>query len=138
MGKCHGNIEGLATLIKKAKEDPKFFHSLIWETEKAVSTLDFLNRDEKAAILRINPEDLIVDLATGNLGGASGLAANCGGSCGVSCGGSCGVSCGVSCATSCATSSLITDPTNAIRPEDLTSRIESGLANARFNRFSRY
>jgi len=134
-------IEGLADLIRKAKDDPKFFHSLIWDTEKAVSSVDFLSREEKAEIMRINPEDLVVGLATGrfNSGPSVDRYSSCGGSCGVSCGASCGISCGVSCASSCGASSLITDPSTqtSIPSVDLTGRIQNELVAQRFSSFTR-
>ncbi|MCH4892590.1 MULTISPECIES: hypothetical protein [unclassified Sphingomonas] len=134
------NIEGMANLIRQAKEDPKFFHNLVWKTEETLGSVGFLSREEKAAILRINPEDLVVGLATGRFSPGS-LAENCGASCGGSCGGSCGVSCGgscgVSCGVSCATSSLRTDPGSlVINPAEIGERVQAEI-NQRFASFMR-
>ena len=137
------NIEGMAALVKRAKEDPEFFHALVWDTEKSLDSVEFLTRGEKAAIMRIDPEDLVVGLATGDFGAVSN-AQDCGGSCGVSCGASCGISCGVSCATSCAVSEMMTDPTAAVsRPTEMLGRnmlertIHDEISRARFTRFQR-
>jgi hypothetical protein len=134
------SIEGMASLIKQAKEDPKFFHNLVWKTEETLSSVGYLSRDEKASILRVSPEDLVVGLATGRFTPGT-LAADCGASCGGSCGGSCGVSCGgscgVSCGVSCASSSLRTDPGSlVINPAELADRIQTEI-NQRFANFSR-
>jgi hypothetical protein len=142
------NIESMATLIKKAKEDPNFFHRLVFETEDTLASLDFLSRREKSALMRIEPEDLIVGLATGDFG-AIGVVeecgSSCGSSCGGSCGGSCGISCGVSCGTSCAVSELMpANPGEVVRPatetierDKLIRDIESEVARANFSRFRR-
>jgi hypothetical protein len=101
---------GISLLIERAKKDSKFFHDLVWNTEASLSSLDFLSRSEKAALLAISPEDLIVGLANGFKGGS---AAACGGTCGASCGASCGGSCGGSCTVTCAASC----PATGVKPE---------------------
>jgi hypothetical protein len=91
-----------------AKEDPRFFHRLIWNTEEAVADLDYLTPAQKESILAVQPEDLIVGLAC-NPAKAVIIAADafeeiagvCGASCGASCGGSCAATCAGSCAGSC-------------------------------------
>jgi hypothetical protein len=99
---------GLDKLVQEAREDPKFFHDLIYNTESVVGRLDYLSRQEKAGILSIDPDSLIVGIA-GRLrpgGEVEVCGASCGGSCGAtcaaSCAGSCGASCGGSCQNSCA------------------------------------
>lgn len=134
--------EGMSQLVKKAKEDPKFFHELIWHTEKTLSSLDFLTRSEKASLLAVKPEDLVVGLASGFGGGP---VADCGGTCGASCGGSCGASCGgsctVTCAASCPATGVIPDPgQEVINPaethtaQELSTQISKTLGQ----KFSRY
>lgn len=110
---------GLQRLILDAKNDPEFFHRLVWDTGETVQQLDYLTDVQKESILAVQPEDLVVGLAsnpvkTGALTreafseldlvsvcGAS-CGASCGGSCGASCAGSCAGSCGMSCENSCA------------------------------------
>lgn len=138
------NIQGMAELVKRAKDDPKFFHSLIWNTEDALSSVGFLSRNEKAEIMKIDPEDLVIGLATGQIGSAAD-GDTCGASCGGSCGGSCGISCGVSCATSCAVSELVVDPGTAVSTptavdfqKDMLARsIDNELSRRRFSSFRR-
>ncbi len=136
----------LEKLIEKTKNDPQFFHDLIWDTEKVLSTTDFLTRQEKAAFLAINPENLIVGLATGSFGGRisdhhNNCGASGGDSCGASCGGSCGVSCEASCATTCATSHLLEDIGDAVSNPALAQHIFEqvgvGLKTAAFGQFTR-
>jgi len=92
--------EAILRLIAHSKNDPQFFHDLIWNTEKALDSLDYLTRQEKAFILAINPEDLVVGLATGALIDRGIVATY--DSCGPNCGGSsCGMTCGDTCEGSC-------------------------------------
>lgn len=137
--------EGMSLLVKKAKEDSKFFHDLIWNTEKVLSSLDFLSRSEKAAILSIKPEDLIVGLAGGNVaeecGGTCG--ASCGASCGATCGGSCGGSCTATCAASCAVTGAVVEngddvinPSQSLSADELSSQIVKAIGE-NFSRFKR-
>ncbi|MBN3815596.1 hypothetical protein G3N57_02805 [Paraburkholderia sp. Se-20369] len=101
------NTEGISKLIEEAKANPDFFHDLVWNTEKAIASIDYLTRKEKAAILSVDPDQLVVGLVSGGRGtspvevcGVS-CAGSCGGTCVASCVGSCGASCGGSCETSC-------------------------------------
>ncbi len=142
-------MEGLATLIAKARSDAKFFHALIWNTESVLKDVDFLSREEKASLIRFSPEDLIVGLATGRLVPGDPVAtcgATCGASCGGSCGATCGASCGASCTTTCSSScgascattggSTITDP--IFDPaERLTEQIRTAIDSQSFSRFQR-
>jgi hypothetical protein len=101
------NTEGIGKLIKEARGNAQFFHDLVWNTEKTITSLDYLTRLEKARILAVNPESVVSGLVTGGLGtspvevcGAS-CGGSCGGTCAASCVGSCGGSCGGSCDNSC-------------------------------------
>lgn len=118
--------EGLQRLVRDARENPQFFHDLVWNTDRTVTGLEYLSAREKASILAVDPASLIggvggqveVEVCGASCGGSCGgsCAASCGGSCGASCGGSCenscagtcggscGTSCGNSCAGSCVTS----------------------------------
>lgn len=120
-------IEGMAELIRKAKEDPEFFYSLVWETEKALGSADFLSREEKAAIMRVRPEDLVIGLATGRFG-AGAADDNCPGSCAQT--SHCTYTCSVSTVTDPA--SLVINPAAA-----LAARIQSVIASGRFSHFTR-
>lgn len=99
---------GLDRLVREAREDPAFFHDLVYNTEDVIGRLDYLSRQEKASILSIDPDSLVVGIA-GRLqpgGELEVCGVSCGGSCGAtcaaSCAGSCGASCGGSCQSSCA------------------------------------
>ena len=46
------NYEGMAALISRARDDEQFFHNLVWDTENALSSVDFLSREEKASLLK--------------------------------------------------------------------------------------
>lgn len=107
---------GLRKLIEQARADPKFFHDLVYDTEKTITRIDYLTRREKAAILMIDPDRLVagligkvnpggsVEVCGVSCAGSCGATcmASCVGSCGGSCGGSCESSCGATCGASCA------------------------------------
>ncbi|GGD08959.1 hypothetical protein [Hyunsoonleella pacifica] len=76
-------------LLKEVKGDPKLLHSLIFETEKAIDKLEFLDRKTKASILALDPEEFI-GVITGDIGTAAGCDVTCTSSCGVTCNQSCG------------------------------------------------
>ncbi len=57
--------EGISKLIAKAREDAAFFHQLVWKPEAVLASLDFLSREEKAALVATDPETLVEELATG-------------------------------------------------------------------------
>jgi hypothetical protein len=121
--------ESLEKLVNQAKSDPKFFHDLVWNTERILDSISYLSREEKASILSIKPEDLVAGLATGVIGPGVGPISECGGTCGASCGGSCGASCGGSCTVTCAASCPATGLMPA-GPESIINPAELGL-NAR-------
>jgi len=140
------NGEAMERLVKQAKSDAQFFHNLIWNTEKALDSLDYLTRQEKASILAINPEDLVVGLATGKLIDP-GIVATCGISCGASCGGSCGGTCGGSCGGSCTVTCSVSggmpsefgeviNPAETLSSDILSRQIQKQIEN-NFSRFNR-
>jgi hypothetical protein len=94
----------LEQLTKRAREDPQFFHDLVFEPERALASADFLERREKSKIIAIEPEAVIAGLA-GLFAGEEVLSLcgqTCGDSCGRTCGtGSCGETCGSSCRGTC-------------------------------------
>lgn len=98
---------GLRKLIEQARADPKFFHDLVYDTEKTITRLDYLSRREKAAILMVDPDRLVGSLIGKDKPGGSvevcgvSCAGSCGATCVASCVGSCGGSCGGSCESSC-------------------------------------
>jgi hypothetical protein len=112
------DTSGINRLVQEARDDPQFFHDLIYNTERVIGRLDYLSRQEKAGILAIDPDSLVVGIAGrlkpgtvvevcgASCGGSCGAtcAASCAGSCGASCGGSCQNSCGGTCGGSCGAS----------------------------------
>jgi hypothetical protein len=93
--------EAVEQLIDKAKKDPKFFHSLVFDAENTIGGLDFLDRREKAMLVALSPDDVFSGLL-GLIRSASGEAAVCGYSCEDSCDNTCGGSCFGTCmSTSC-------------------------------------
>src|SRR5829696_6439689 len=81
--------EGLSRLVEQARKDPAFFHSLVFEPEKALAELTYLDRREKGAIVSLRPEDVIAGLA-GLIVSPGGAAAVCDYSCHDSCDDTCG------------------------------------------------
>jgi hypothetical protein len=102
------NTDGIKKLIHETRANAQFFHDLVWDTEKTIAQIDYLTRQEKANILSLKPENVIVGLVGAGRGvtpievcGVS-CGGSCGGTCAASCAGSCGASCGGSCENSCA------------------------------------
>jgi hypothetical protein len=95
-------------LVREARQDSQFFHDLIYNTESVIGKLDYLSRQEKASILAIDPDSLVIGVAGKFRPGGDvevcgvSCAGSCGGTCAASCAGSCGASCGASCQNSCA------------------------------------
>jgi hypothetical protein len=54
--------EALDRLVEQAQNDPEFFHGLVFKPEETLAKIDFLDRQEKARILELNPEDVIAGL----------------------------------------------------------------------------
>jgi hypothetical protein len=99
----------LQRLMREAREDPQFFYDLVWNTESAISRIDYLSDAQKEAVLSVQPEDLVVGLAAAPIRQVVEIRhvegeEFCGASCGVSCGGSCSATCGASCGGSCGAS----------------------------------
>ena len=55
--------EALDRLVEQAKNDPAFFHGLVFKPEETLAKIDYLDRAEKAKILELSPEDVIAGLA---------------------------------------------------------------------------
>ncbi|MFX0185307.1 MAG: hypothetical protein ACFE95_19670 [Candidatus Hodarchaeota archaeon] len=53
------NYRGIKKLVDQAREDPKFFHALIFNTESILKDIDYLDREIKANLMRNNPEKII-------------------------------------------------------------------------------
>jgi hypothetical protein len=93
--------EALQKLIEQAREDPQFFHDLVFKPDAVIGRLDYLNRREKGMIVGIAPEDVIAGLA-GLFVNPGGTVAECGSTCGSgSCTNTCDSSCGDTCRSSC-------------------------------------
>jgi hypothetical protein len=82
--------EEVSKIMKKAKEDPQFFHELIFDTEKAIAKLD-VDRRIKGRLLSISPENALAAIIAGvGIGGEMRegpgvLRMGCPHTCGVSC-----------------------------------------------------
>jgi hypothetical protein len=64
--------EEVSKIMKKAKEDPQFFHELIFDTEKAIAKLD-VDRRIKGRLLSISPENALAAIIAGvGIGGVRG------------------------------------------------------------------
>jgi hypothetical protein len=93
--------QALHELVEQARSDPEFFHSLVFEPEKALGQASYLDRREKAMIISLTPEAVIAGLA-GLFVNPGGTIAECGTTCGSgSCTNTCDSSCGDTCASSC-------------------------------------
>jgi hypothetical protein len=53
------DIEQFKQLVDRARNDPSFFHSLVFDPEKAITEIPGLDRLSKAGLLGINPEVLL-------------------------------------------------------------------------------
>ncbi|MCK5507546.1 MAG: hypothetical protein KAI50_03380 [Desulfobacterales bacterium] len=80
------DAKALQRLVAQAKEEPKFFHALVFDTENVLSKLDYLDRETKAALVAISPEEVIATIG----GEVMGCDVTCTSSCGVTCNKSCG------------------------------------------------
>lgn len=77
----------LEQLAAQARSDPAFFHALVFDTEKVLAKLDYLDRSAKASLVAISPEEIIGIL----VGKLNYCGFTCSDSCGFTCGaGSCG------------------------------------------------
>src|SRR5262245_2329527 len=102
--------QGLKRLVEEARRDSTFFHGLVFGPEKGIGRLKYLDRKAKAALLAINPENVIRNLVPsvstwcGETCGGSSCNTTCGGD---SCRSTCGSSCGTTCASSCTDTSKL-------------------------------
>lgn len=71
--------QSISKLIEKAKKDPKFFHSLVFNPESVLAEID-LGREEKARLVAMDPEEFIDDLIGGKLQDCT-VTVNCGSTC---------------------------------------------------------
>ena len=83
------NAKQFNQLLKEVENDPKFLHALVFDTERALEKLNFLDRKSKAAILSLEPQEFI-GVIVGDIGPAAGCDVTCTSSCGVTCNDSCG------------------------------------------------
>jgi hypothetical protein len=78
----------LAAIVERAKNDPAFFHALVFQPEDALKELRDVDRRIKGTIIGANPERIVELVASGTV---SWCDVTCTSSCGVTCsGGSCG------------------------------------------------
>jgi hypothetical protein len=109
--------ESFEKLVEQARNDPKFFHALVFDPERTIATLEYLDRREKAMLVALRPEDVISGLL-GLVTSAGGAVAVCGHSCEDSCDDTCGAG---SCLGTCLSSSC--DHTCGARSCDVTVEI---------------
>lgn len=53
----------LQKLVEQARNDPQFFHALVFDTESVLKQIDYLDRAAKAALVAISPEEVIATIA---------------------------------------------------------------------------
>lgn len=73
-------------LVELAKNDPAFFHALVFDPEKTMEKTGFLDRSTKGAIVGKDPAEIVAKIA--------GINQYCGNTCSSSCDNTCGGSCG--------------------------------------------
>lgn len=52
----------LQKLVDQARQDPKFFHALVFNTESVLKQIDYLDRGTKSALVEISPEKVIATI----------------------------------------------------------------------------
>jgi hypothetical protein len=89
------NTEQFKQLAERAKNDPTFFHNLVYNPQQAIEAFQGLDRETQARLLSLDPEEVVERLVVAIV--------KCGVTCGDdSCERTCGTrSCGVTCASSC-------------------------------------
>ncbi len=98
------SAEGIKRLVEEARKNAQFFHDLVFDPEKVILSLDYLDRRTKGALLQLNPSKLFQNIIPtvaaecGDTCGGSSCSSTCGSG---SCIGTCGSSCGGTCASSC-------------------------------------
>jgi hypothetical protein len=60
-------VEQANRLVEQAREDPQFFHELVFNTDNVLSGLDYLDRESKAELEAISPEEVIAAMISGQL-----------------------------------------------------------------------
>ena len=92
---------GIKRLVEQARSDPRFFHELVFNTDKAIAKATYLDEKSKATLRRLNADHLLrnhlPDIAAecGDTCGAGSCSSTCGaGSCLDTCKSSCGSTCG--------------------------------------------
>jgi len=53
------DIEHFKQLVDRARKDPSFFHSLVFDPEKAMKEIQGLDRLSRASMLAVNPEAIL-------------------------------------------------------------------------------
>jgi hypothetical protein len=98
------SADALKKLVEQARSSPAFFHELVFDPEKVIGRLKYLDKKTKSKLLAIDPAQLIrnlvpIDVAEcGDTCGAGSCSNTCGaGSCLDTCKSSCGGTCGNSC-----------------------------------------
>lgn len=54
-------------LLEKSRKDKSFFHGLVFNTEATVNSADFLSEETRERILKVDPAEVIKDIAYGEL-----------------------------------------------------------------------
>jgi hypothetical protein len=81
--------EAIERLMERARNEPEFFHRLVFDPERTIAELDYLGRREKAMLVSRSPEDVVSGLV-GLIRGPGDVLAVCGHSCEDSCDSTCG------------------------------------------------
>lgn len=112
------SAEAMKKLANRARTDPQFFHELVFDPEKVISGLSFLDQRSRQALLRVNPDTIIRNLFPGDVMECGGTCGD--GSCTSTCGaGSCLDTCKSSCGSTCGAKSCDhTSGMGKIIPED--------------------
>ena len=98
----------LSRLIEQAREDPQFFHELVFNTENVLANLDYLDRTARGNLLAASPEEVVSGLVGGRVTGVGGLPL-------AGCDVTCTSSCGATCNDSCGYTTNLQDPGNFVR-----------------------
>jgi hypothetical protein len=111
------NSKSLQLLIEKAKNDPSFFHSLVFHPEKIKEQLEEIDKDSHKILA--NRQTVVISRLAGHLSGdCSCTTGTCEGTCGGStCSVTCsGDSCGRTCDNSCGVTSTFQDRFESFQP----------------------
>ena len=108
------NAEQFKAIAERAKNDPTFFHNLVYNPQQAIEAFPGLDRETQARLFSLDPEGVVERLVVSAL--ICGITCgddNCERTCGMR---SCGVTCASSCSgstcggKSCAETTFLTDP----------------------------